>query len=53
MVDEILIEEEFARTRLTRATAGRLLGFMKPYRKILLKNLALETLWVSSMLLDM
>ena len=49
--DDLLIEEELAQTRLSRATAGRLFGYLRPYRKLVAWNLGLEILWVSSMLL--
>jgi ABC-type multidrug transport system fused ATPase/permease subunit len=49
---DIAIEEEFARASLKRATFRRLIGYFRPYRRRLLGAMALEGLWVTSMLLD-
>ncbi len=50
-VDDVLLEEELARAQLTRATARRLLAYMKRYGGLIGLNLGLEVLWVVSMLL--
>ncbi len=52
MNDEMALEEEFAKAPLTRATWGRLLRYLSPHRKPLLFALAIEALWVCSMLTD-
>ena len=49
---EIELEEEFAKTSLKRATFRRLLVYFKPHTKSLLIVMALEVLWVISMLID-
>jgi len=49
--NELLLEEEFARTQLSRATASRLLCFLAPHRRLVGGVLILEIFWVSSMLL--
>ncbi len=49
--DDILIEEEFAQAKLSRSTASRLIGYLRPHRWMVGTVLLLETLWVSSMLL--
>jgi len=52
LVDEIAIEEEFARTSLKRATFRRILGYLWPFRYQCYAVMAVECLWVVSMLLD-
>ncbi|MDJ0975509.1 MAG: ABC transporter ATP-binding protein [Planctomycetota bacterium] len=49
---ELALEEELARTTLKRATFRRLLGYFKPHAKKLWLVIALETVWVISMLID-
>ena len=39
---EIALEEEFARTNLNRATFGRLIAYLKPFRGPLNKVVLLE-----------
>ena len=52
LVDEIALEEEFARARLSRATFGRLLRYFRPHAGRLALALGLEVVWVLCMLLD-
>ena len=40
LVDEIAIEEEFARTSLRRATFGRMGGYFAPYKRRLVHQIA-------------
>ena len=52
MIDEVALEEEFARTSLKRATFGRLLSYFGPHRGQVLLTIVLEGAWVTSMLVD-
>ena len=52
MIDEVALEEEFARASLKRATFGRLLSYFRPHRRRLLLVVCLEMAWVLSMLVD-
>lgn len=49
---QIALEEEFARAKLNRSTFGRLLAYLKPFRKPLNTVVLLEAFWVVSMLGD-
>jgi len=50
--DEIALEEEFARVSLKRSTMRRLAKYIRPQRRLLLSALALEIVWVCSMLFE-
>ena len=50
--DQMAIEEEFARKPLRRRTLRRLLGYMRPHRRMIALTLSLEVVWVVSMLVD-
>ena len=52
MNTEIALEEEFARTALRRATLRRLGSYFVPFRRRILMVVALEAVWVASMLVD-
>ncbi len=52
MSDEMELEEEFARAPLAQARLRRLLGYLKPYKRTMIWALALEALWVVSMLVE-
>jgi ATP-binding cassette subfamily B protein len=49
MTAEMDLEEEFARAPLAQARLRRLLGYLRPYRRLMAYALALEVLWVVSM----
>ena len=52
MIDEVALEEEFARTSLKRSTLRRLAGYYRPHLKKVLLVVLLEAAWVASMLVD-
>ncbi|MHC5020696.1 MAG: ABC transporter ATP-binding protein [Planctomycetota bacterium] len=52
LVDEMAIEEEFARVALKRATFRRILSYLYPFRRRCYTVMAVECVWVISMLLD-
>ncbi len=52
MIDEVALEEEFARTTLKRSTLRRMLGYFRPHKKKVVLVVLLEGAWVASMLVD-
>lgn len=50
--DEIALEEEFARASLSRATLRRVASYLAPHKRKLFTGIALELVWVASMLVD-
>ncbi len=52
MTHAIDLEEEFAKTSLKRATFGRIMSYIKPYKGLVAKAVLLEVVWVLSMVLD-
>lgn len=52
MIDEVALEEEFAKVELRRATLGRLLSYFAPYKRQVAAIAALEVVWVISMIAD-
>lgn len=52
MSAELDLEEELARTPLQRATLRRLLGYVRPHRRAVALVMALEAVWVLSMLVE-
>ena len=49
---ELALEEEFARVPLRRATLRRLLAYFAPHKKKVFLAMALEAVWVASMVVD-
>lgn len=49
--DDILLEEQFAQARMSRTTFFRLFGYLRPYRRLFVLNLALTVLATVSQLL--
>ena len=49
MIDEVALEEEFAKVELRRATLGRLLGYFAPYTRQVASHLKnrfrIDQLW--------
>ena len=52
MIDEVALEEEFARASLKRATLRRMLAYFRPHAKQVRLVVLLEATWVASMLVD-
>jgi len=49
--DDVALEEEFIQKRMSRGTFGKLLVYLKPYRRILYFNLVLTALSVGAQLI--
>jgi ATP-binding cassette subfamily B protein len=51
-VDELALEEEFARLPLTRKTWGRVIRYYRPHRAAVLTGMGIEAFWVVLMIVD-